>query len=124
MVFYNFCLLLLIFYFESQRAYLGFLSIFLFLFYCTYIKLYYMKSQFSVSLIYPQRAIASFIIPHTYDLCGIYCFEIVRPSVSFFISAQYLIEEHFNGFWPNFAHALKLTRSSLGLLCINFCQFV
>ena len=29
-----------------------------------------------------------------------------------------------NGFWPNFAHALILTISSLGLLCIHFRQFI
>ena len=28
------------------------------------------------------------------------------------------------GIWPNFAYALILTRSRLGLLCIHFCKFI
>ena len=89
---------------------------------------------FFVSIQYLEKELMDFdqiLHMHWYwqDLGWDYYASICNRAMAFDVSWltfplwQYL-ENELDGIWPNFAYALILTRSRLGLLHINFCKFV
>ena len=78
--------------------------------------------RISFSLLYPP--------PPSHTKHGVrgwvYCFQVVLHSVIpwFPLHFHSISWERFDGIWPNFAHALILTRSRLGLLGVKFRKFV
>ena len=44
-------------------------------------------------------------------------------AIDYHQNTAHYLEQGIDGIRPNFAYALMLTRSRLGLLCVSFCEY-